>query len=105
MTRTETFEWEKDAKCIDITSSHDGHGNVTQYKIFEKDGKLWKIEYCNGGLAEWYEAGKGILREQFGPREVNKKVVTKSFNRYTEIERSEGGDISGGSWRVDCDAS
>lgn len=73
MKKEELQNWIKSAKYIDTPEdTYDDNTNRYTTNIYEKDGKLYKIEYCNGHFYEKW--GKtGFIRGEYGePIEVKK---------------------------------
>jgi hypothetical protein len=53
-------EWLKSALFVDSTEEFvDDNGNYEGDKIFEKDGKLWSLEYCNNKPSSRWDDRKG----------------------------------------------
>ena len=76
MNRQELKEWKRSVNCYACAEDeYDQQGNHFQTFIFEKDGKLYSISYCNSEPKEVW-GKKGYIRGVYEPVEVT---------RHTEI--------------------
>lgn len=84
MTKDELLLWMKSAKYV-TTSFHeyDDRGNLWATYIYEKDGKLYQINYCNKEPNEYWDEEiinknssikGGYVRGEYKPKEVTKVV-------------------------------
>lgn len=91
MTLQELKEWCKGTRVVDYENdSYDDNGNHYETKIYEKDGKLWRLEFSNGHPYERYERGIGYVRGDYtGPVEVFKKTRTVVETYYETKEDQE----------------
>jgi len=74
MTKEEIREWMRSAECV-ATHRYEDYGNIYQSRIYEKDGKLYLIELCNGGVSEKF-GKKGYIRGEYELVEVQKREYT-----------------------------
>ena len=73
MTLKELNDWIKSAKHIETSRVEiDGCGNEDLYRIYEKDGKFYKIEFMNDHPYERYVSDKGYIRGIHDISEVKK---------------------------------
>jgi hypothetical protein len=73
MTLQELNDWIKTAKLITTKHAYD-HGNDWATKIYEKNGQLYAIEFCNNHPFEQYGT-KGWIRGVYAePKKVKKKI-------------------------------
>lgn len=72
MTKPELDAWIASAKFTDGTVDYDSSSNRWEQKIYEKDGKFYSIEYCNGGPFR----KRGARDDYEEPQEVIAKTQT-----------------------------
>jgi len=69
MNRQELQDWIKSCKRVDIAESEYNEDNHFQTNIYEKDGQLYKIDFCNGeASAKWGKSGYESERDANGKR-------------------------------------
>ncbi len=72
MTLNELEEWMQSANYEGIAESeYDSHGNHFITLIYEKDGKLYSVDYCNNVPSEVW-GDKGFIRGVYAPKEVTR---------------------------------
>lgn len=72
MNLTELNAWMKSHKCIDTTSVDiDGCDNRYYSKIYEVDGKFFKVDFCNNYPSEKW-GNRGYIRGEYEPKPVHK---------------------------------
>ena len=84
MTKIELDNWIKSAKYVTCAQDYyDDNTNHYVATIYEKNGELFQIEFCNGHPYEKW-GGKGFIRGEYSiPRKVKK--VTRMVEQ-TEYE-------------------
>jgi hypothetical protein len=69
MTRKELEQWLAEAKFVDGESEFDQNGNCEESRIYEHNGQLYRLHFCNGTPSEKW-GDKGFVRGVFEPRMV-----------------------------------
>jgi hypothetical protein len=88
MTLQEIREWMKDKKRVDSHYEHDSNGNCEGYDIFEHEGALWQVNFCNEYPSEvWGE--KGYIRGLYEPVKVKKNVRMVEDVTYVPVKESQ----------------
>ncbi len=73
MTLPELNEWIKSAKHVDGSQEeYDSSTNKYYFRIYEKDGKFFKIEFMNDHPFELYVKGKGFTHDEYNPTPMKK---------------------------------
>jgi hypothetical protein len=84
----ELADWLKNSEFVDCDAEVDGCGNRLETRIYLKDGKYYRLEYCNGYPCEkWGE--KGYIHGEYEPIEVFKKEVEVIETFYFTKEEME----------------
>jgi hypothetical protein len=74
MNLTEMQQWVKTAKYVTSTREVDKCGNEEVTKIYEKDGVLYGVDYCNDYFCEkWTD--EGLIRDEYEPYKVTPRIV------------------------------
>ncbi len=90
MTLKELKEWVKSASYNDtVNQEYDGNGNNFRSIIYKKDGKLYRIDYCNGEPNE-VMGENGYIRGMYQPREVTRHVKRIERVYYKLVEKAVG---------------
>ena len=88
MTKQEYIDWIKSATHITTDyNEYDSNGNHYARDIFEKDGKLYSVEYINGQVMDevkFDEKGKAVRRGVYTLKEV--KGFVETATRYKVVE-------------------
>lgn len=89
MTLQELKDWITAAKYIDtINEFVDSCDNREYTKIFEKDGKFYKIEYMNKYPYNQWDDKKGFVRDQYAePKEVKKISGMMYYATYVDLDK------------------
>ena len=88
MDTQELGKWFEDAAIVHSKEDIDGCTNIYLTRIYLKDGKYYRLEYCNGHPCEkWGE--KGYIRGVYEPIEVFKKEVEVIETFYLTKEEME----------------
>jgi hypothetical protein len=88
MNTKELADWLKDVEMVHCDEEVDKCGNRLSERIFSKNGKHYRLEYCNGYPSEkWGE--KGYIRGVYEPIEVFKKEVEVIETFYLTKEEME----------------
>lgn len=73
MTLPELNKWIESAKHIDGGGDeYDSSTNKYYFRIYEKDGKFYKVEFMNDSPHEHYVRGKGFSHDEYVPTPVKK---------------------------------
>jgi hypothetical protein len=91
MSLDEIKSWIKGTKCIDYAHEDtDSCGNLWQERIYQKDGKLYSIQFLNDHPCEKW-GGKGYIRGEYEIKEVTRheKQVTVTQITYTPVNETE----------------
>jgi len=84
MNEIELAKWCESAKYICSDGNYDDNGNCYSYSIYEKNDKLYRIDYCNGFPNEKLsENGNCYIRNVYEPILVEKH--TEMVERITFI--------------------
>jgi hypothetical protein len=83
MTKDELQQWIKESKLVDSRRHYDENSNCEEWKIYERGGELFRMEFQNGYP---YEARneKGIIQGQYQPRKVIREKEIIEVVRYRE---------------------
>lgn len=88
MTKKEYIDWIHSATHITTDcNEYDSNGNHYARDIFEKDGKLYSVEYINGQVMDdvaFDEKGRAVNSGVFTLKEVKEFVETAT--RYKVVE-------------------
>jgi len=71
MNKTEINEWIENATCIESRSSENNDGNIYEVRIFELNGEIFVLDFCNDCPNE-VRGKHGYVRGEYQP----KKVIT-----------------------------
>ena len=83
MTKDELKQWLAESKRVDGHSDFDESGNRAEWRIFERDGQLYRLAFLNGHPSEkWGE--KGYIRGVYEPRKVIRETETIEVVSYRE---------------------
>ena len=74
MNTQELADWLKESEFVHCDTETDGCGNVLTTRIYLKDGKYYRMEFCNGYPSEKW-GDKGYIRGEYEPIKVFKKEV------------------------------
>lgn len=87
MTKDEIQDWIKSSEvyCRGI-DDFDG-SNEYRYIIYKNNGKLFRLDYCNGTLTEKWEDGKGYIRNIYEPYEVIESVRMVEVRDFIRLEK------------------
>ena len=85
MTKDELAKWLKESKFVDGDSEYDENGNCEAWRVYERDGKLYRVEFLNGSPYEKW-GDKGFIRDIYEPREVIRETEMVEIVRYREID-------------------
>ncbi len=83
MTKDELKQWMAESKRVDGQSEFDERGNCDEWRIYERDGQLYRQSFMNGHPCEkWGE--KGHIRGVYEPRKVIRETETVEIVRYRQ---------------------
>ena len=86
MNKQELKDWIKSAHYDGIAEEeHDSCGNFFLTCIYEKDGKLYSIDYCNNEPSEVW-SDKGFIRGVYQPKEVTRHTEMIERVYYKEVK-------------------
>jgi hypothetical protein len=89
MTRVELDEWVAQCKVVDHHEEFDERGNCHEWRIYESNGQLYRLSFCNGHPCETLGA-KGYIRGVYEPRKVIRETKVVEVTRYHEAEKVSG---------------
>lgn len=84
MTKQEINDWTEKAKLV-YTGWEDEDGNDIDTKIYELNNELFKIEYCNGHMINFWD-GHGYVKDKYLPIKVKAVTRTYTVTEYEEIK-------------------
>ena len=73
MTKEELVTWIKTAKYVDGSPEYNEREKEWSYSIYEFEGEIYRVDYCNGHFSEEW-GDKGCIRGSYKPYRVEKKV-------------------------------
>lgn len=87
MTLIELEEWmsKYEDNLYDEDYEYDDNGNENSYKIYDIEGKLYRIEFCNSSPGEKWVRSTGFLRDVYDPVEVKRKEEFITVSTYEEV--------------------
>jgi hypothetical protein len=89
MSLDEIKSWIKGTKCIDYAHvDRDSCDNVWEERIYQKDGKLYSIQFLNDYPSEKW-GGKGYIRGEYEITEVTRYEHQVIVNKITYIPVNE----------------
>lgn len=82
MTKTELNEWIKKAEFIDSTEEFvDDSGNFEGYRIYENDGRYYRLEFCNNYPSpKW--GPKGYIKDVYEleiVKQIKRQIVITEY--------------------------
>jgi len=88
MNKEAFIEWIKSPliSCVDSHFEYNEHNNEKGYRIYSKDGKLYKITFCNGN-ADPVFGKKGWDYANYEPQEVIKVAKWVLTNTYVPVKK------------------
>jgi len=86
MTLKEIKEWMSSHKLVDRGWEESGDDNRLTYNIFEVDGQLYRVDFCNGYISEKWISEKGYVRGVYEPYKVKKEVEMIERVEYIPIK-------------------
>lgn len=88
MNYKELKEWLKSADLADTEhSEHDECGNYSRTNIYMKDGKFFRLDFCNSEPSEKWESDKGFIRGVYEPEEVTRHTRMVEEVYYTRVDK------------------
>jgi hypothetical protein len=83
MTKEELQKWIAESKLVDSHSEFDANGNYEEWRVYQRDGELFRLEFQNGHPYEkWGE--EGFIRGVYEVRKVIRETKTVEVVTYRE---------------------
>lgn len=73
MTKEELVQWLSQSKMVDGDTEFDESGNCEEWRVYERDGELFRLEFLNGRPCEKW-GDKGYIRGVYEPKKVIRKT-------------------------------
>jgi len=93
MNREELKEWLGRAT---LKHSHKKQGrgyNIIDTRIYEVDGELFSLQFCNGHTSPVFTVGRGYIHGTYEPTPVTETVTQQMFT-VTEFTDEGGNEVS-----------
>lgn len=87
MNKQEVLDWIKDSKCVDYIFE-EANNNTYEARIYNHDGKLFWLSFCNDGPVEKY-SDNGYIRGFYQPIPVTSKSERVTIVRTKYVDEND----------------